>query len=292
MSATVLAAGGVLWRPAAGGIEVALVHRPRYDDWSLPKGKAEPGEHLLTTALREVREETGQSCVAGRTLGSSSYRVFQDGRERDKTVRWWSLRATGGSVRDPDDEVDEVRWVDPAEAAGLVTAGRDTVPLELLRGGGTSTTTVLLVRHGRAGDRASWAGDDLDRPLDARGERQAAALAALLTAYGPVRVLSAPARRCQDTVLPLARACGLGVEVATAFGEQAYAADPDAALECLRELARGPGAVVVASQGGAVPWLVRAAGGPDRPSSAKGSVWALTFAGGRLLDADHLPPLA
>lgn len=298
MATTVRAAGGVLWRPADDGIEVAVVHRPRYDDWSLPKGKLEDGEQALTAALREVREETGHSAVAGRTLGVSRYRVLLDGREVPKTVRWWALRRTGGAGRTAaDDEVDELRWVTPGTAESLLTAGRDLGPLRLLVERGLGTTTVLLVRHGRAGDRSGWDGDDLQRPLDARGHRQAAALAALLPGYGPVRVLTAPAVRCRQTVAPLAQACGLPLEVEPVFGEQGYADDPAGSLACLSELGRGPGAVVVCSQGGALPGLVRAvaaaAGRPvDTGRTRKGSVWALTFAGGRLVDADHTPPAA
>ena len=156
---------------------------------------------------------------------------------------------------------------------------------------------MLLVRHARAGDRKSWRGDDLERPLDPRGRRQAEALADLLPAYGPVRVLSAPPVRCRATVGPLAERLGLPVEVDSRFGEQAYGDDPDAAHDGLRALAGGPGAVVVCSQGGVVPGLVASSadeGGlpVDTSRSRKGSFWALTFAGGVLVDADSTPPPA
>ena len=292
----VRAAGGVLWRPVPGGIEVALVHRPRYDDWSLPKGKLERGEHALAGALREVREETGVEAVAGRTLGCSSYRVLQDGRELPKTVRWWAMRARSGSFV-AGEEVDELRWLAPDRAEALLTAGRDLAPLRLLLTGGLDTSTVLLVRHGRAGSRAAWSGDDALRPLDARGRRQAAALAALLPAYGPVRVVSAPAVRCQETVAPLARSCGLALEVDEVFGEQAYARAPQRALDRLRALAALPGTTVVASQtaapSGLVEALAREAGLPvEDLRTRKGAAWALSLRDGQLVDADRLGPLA
>ena len=296
MGKQVRAAGGVLWRPSPDGVEVALVHRPRYDDWSLPKGKLERGEHALAGALREVREETGSDAVAGRTLGSSSYRVLQNGHELPKTVRWWAMRARSGRFV-PGDEVDELRWLGPRQAEALLTAGRDLAPLHLLLSGGLDTSTVLLVRHGRAGRRGAWAGDDALRPLDDRGRRQAAALAELLPAYGPARVVSAPPVRCRETVEPLARACGLPVELDEAFGEQAYARAPERALDRLRALAALPGTTVVGSQSDVLPGLVGAlAREADLPvedlRTCKGAAWALSLRGGRLVDADRVGPLA
>jgi len=296
VSKQVRAAGGVLWRPSGDGIEVALVHRPRYDDWSLPKGKLESGEHALAGALREVQEETGFDAVPGRTLGRSTYRVQVDGSEVPKTVRWWAMSARSGDFV-PGDEVDELRWLPPAQAEPLLTEGRDVAPLRLLLSAGLHTTTVLLVRHGRAGERASWPGEDALRPLDDRGRRQAAALSALLAAYAPARVLSAPELRCRETVDPLASACGLPVELDPAFSDTAYAHHPERTLARLCELAALPGTTVVASQGGVVPGLVEAlsrqaglAVGDLR--TRKGAAWALSLQGGQLVDADLVGPLA
>lgn len=297
MAPTVQAAGGVLWRPGpAGSVEVAVVHRPRYDDWSLPKGKLTSGEAALAGALREVREETGFAAVAGRTLGTSRYDVLLDGVLVPKTVRWWAMRATDGAFA-PSDEVDELRWLAPDAAAALLTAGRDAAPLRLLVAAGLDTTTVVLVRHGRAGDRASWSGDDDLRPLDDRGRRQAAELAGLLPAYAPVRVLSAPALRCVQTVAPLAEVLAVGVRVEPRFGEDGYADDPEAAVQALLALAAQEGTSVVASQGGAMPGMVEALA--DRAGLVlgtsrvrKGAVWALTFRDGILVDEDQYGPLA
>ena len=113
----VFAAGGVVWRPAAGGVEVVLVHRPRYDDWSLPKGKLDPGETFEQAALREVEEETGLRCELGRLVGETTYR---DNKERLKLVRFWAMRAGDGDF-DPDDEVDDLRWVPLADATPLLS---------------------------------------------------------------------------------------------------------------------------------------------------------------------------
>ena len=116
------AAGGVVWRRrAGGGVEVLLVHRPRYDDWSLPKGKLDDGEAHDAAALREVAEETGLRCRLGSELASVRY---LDRHGREKRVRYWAMEPVDGSF-EPNDEVDEVRWVPLQDLAGLITYERD-----------------------------------------------------------------------------------------------------------------------------------------------------------------------
>jgi 8-oxo-dGTP diphosphatase len=298
----VAAAGGVVWRPAdGGGTEVAVAHRPRYDDWSLPKGKLDAGEDLLTAAVREVGEETGLTVLLGRRSVRTTYPVAQG----TKRVDYWLMRALGG-VFEPNDEVDELRWLPLAEARELVThehdravlddAGRDDVPRE---------PALLLVRHASAGDKHDWDGPDDLRPLDARGRAQAERLAAVLPLFGPAAVLAAERTRCRQTVEPLATRLGLDVLPAPALGEEEFADDPRAGLALVRQLLRTPdrpGVTVVCSQGGAIPSVLRALGvrwqGLDGwPPSAKGSIWALGGRPGVLLadyyrdlDADPAAP--
>lgn len=116
------AAGGVVWRRGAGGaVEVLLVHRPRYDDWSLPKGKLDDGERHDAAALREVAEETGLRCCPGPELPSARYR---DRHGHEKHVRYWAMEPVDGRF-EPNDEVDEVRWVPLGDLRALVTYERD-----------------------------------------------------------------------------------------------------------------------------------------------------------------------
>jgi 8-oxo-dGTP diphosphatase len=126
------AAGGVLWRPAGadadGEIEVAVIHRPRYDDWSLPKGKLSNGETDLEAAVREVREETGYQVRVGAPLGTTRYRRFVNGVDRPKVVRWWSMEAAAGEFS-PSDEVDALRWVPLGAAASVLTSASDLTAL-------------------------------------------------------------------------------------------------------------------------------------------------------------------
>ena len=141
---TVRAAGGVVWRRADGEVQVALVHRPKYDDWSLPKGKLDPGEPAVVGAVREVREETGFVAVPGRTLGESRYRVLDRGRDAPKTVRWWAMRcATGAFVPGP--EVDALRWLPVASALDVAGSGFDAAPLQAFTEQEPDTASVLFV---------------------------------------------------------------------------------------------------------------------------------------------------
>lgn len=125
----VRAAGGVVWRRNAGTVEVLLVHRPKYDDWTLPKGKAEPGETDEECARREVEEETGLRCRLGDEVGSTAYR---DQNGRPKVVRYWEMQPVEGSF-EPHDEIDEVRWIAVDDALRALTYKRERPVLRRLR---------------------------------------------------------------------------------------------------------------------------------------------------------------
>ena len=121
-AAQVKAAGGVVWRRGAGGVEIVVVHRPRYDDWSLPKGKLDPGESWEQAALREVHEEVGLRCVLGEELPPVSY---TDRKDRLKVVRYWLMQPEEDLTFVPNDEVDAMRWAGVEEARTLLTYPRD-----------------------------------------------------------------------------------------------------------------------------------------------------------------------
>ncbi|MBB3085853.1 NUDIX hydrolase [Geodermatophilus sabuli] len=281
----VRAAGGALWRTAGdGGIETAVVHRPRYDDWSLPKGKLGAGEHPLIAAVREVVEETGLDVIAGRRSVRTEYEVA----EGPKRVDYWLMRVVGGEFS-ANDEVDELRWLSLDGAAALVSHEPDRAVLaDLGRSGVPREPSLLLVRHGRAGNKSDWHGADDERPLDSKGRRQARRLAEVLPLFAPTAVLSARRTRCRETVEPLAEHLGLAVEDCPELGEEEFAADPQAGLAVVERLLapRGePCVTVVCSQGGAIPSVLLSLGvrwpgvaGRLDPPAAKGSTWAL---GGR-----------
>ncbi|PRY45706.1 8-oxo-dGTP diphosphatase [Geodermatophilus tzadiensis] len=289
----VAAAGGAVWRTTAGGgLETALVHRERYDDWSLPKGKLDAGENALAAAVREVREETGLDVVAGRRSLRTRYTVAQG----DKHVDYWLMQAVGDPREfTPNHEVDELRWLPVDEAADLVTHEHDRAVLaDLARTDLPRVPRLLLVRHAKAGSRSDWDGPDDERPLEAQGRRQARQLAEVLPLFGPVELLTAARVRCRQTLEPLALRTGLPLQDLPELGEEEFSADPEAALAVVERLLapRGaPGVSVVCSQGGAIPSVlvalgVRWEGTRVHPPAAKGSVWAL---GGRpgALAADY-----
>ncbi len=214
------AAGALLWRPGPDGPEVALVHRQRYDDWSLPKGKALPGEHVLLTAVREVAEETGIRVTLGRRLPSTHY---QQHGNRPKTVDYWAARTADGPQPGfiPNDEVDEVVWLGIAAARVRLSYPHDVGVLDEFAAGPPETKPLILVRHASAGSKDKWRADghddDLKRPLDELGRHQKEELARLLQCYGTARVLSSAAERCAETVQPYADLTRQRVQTAPDF---------------------------------------------------------------------------
>ena len=247
------AAGGVLWRPAAGGagVEVALVHRPKYDDWSIPKGKLNTDEHPVVGAVREVWEETGFTGVVGRPLGEIRY--LKDGSP--KRVRYWALQHTNGSFA-PNAEVDQVMWLPPREGRLHLAPDRDRAVLSRFARDTVHTWPCVLVRHASAGERSAWTGYDRDRPLDDLGVEQAEAIAPILAGFGVRRVLSADVLRCLETVGPFARLERLTVESEPLVSETGYAGQAAAALQRMLEVVGSGEPSVVCSQGKTLPDLI------------------------------------
>jgi 8-oxo-(d)GTP phosphatase len=206
------AAGAVAWRPGPDGDEVLLVHRTKYDDWSLPKGKQEPDEPLPLTATREVMEETGAVITLGRRLAPVRYKV----NGNPKQVDFWAAQVT--AVDDsavPNSEVDKTAWLPVAAALRRVSYKQDVAVLMDFAAGVTDTTPFILLRHARALPRSDWKGDDTARPLDKAGTADASLLASLLACFAPGRdfarqatIVSSPAVRCLDTVRPYADIIG------------------------------------------------------------------------------------
>lgn len=263
MPTTIPAAGTVPWRVEDGVLQVALVHRPRYDDWSWAKGKLDPGEDWPVAAARETHEETGLVVRLGLPLPVSRYRVLcRDGRPGEKVVRYWAARVTGGTGRLVN-EVDDVAWLDHRTAHDRLDYARDRDQLRALvrwhQAGILDTWPLVLVRHAHAVARGSWRGqDDTRRPLDDQGRERARALAPLLASYGVRRVVTSPSERCVATVQPFADAAGLRVRTRAGLSEEGYEADPSRALRHLdRVLDRGR-ATTICSHGPVLPDLVAA----------------------------------
>jgi 8-oxo-dGTP pyrophosphatase MutT (NUDIX family)/phosphohistidine phosphatase SixA len=281
------AAGAVVWRAGA----LAVVHRPRYDDWSLPKGKLDRGETIAQAAVREVAEETGFEAVLGRHLNTVRYSVG-DAR---KQVDYFAATVTGGTFH-PNEEVDELRWLPVDEASDILSYPQDRTVLAEFSRLPAETTSLLLVRHAKAGKRELWSGQDDERPLSSTGVRQAAALRSLLPLFGPTRVHAAPLTRCVDTLAGLAGDLGRTVVHEPLLSERDYPADPVAAQRRLAEILAQDGVAAICSQGGVIPALISAYAkdsGLDLPGvqAKKGSLWVLTFVhpGPQLVAADYYP---
>jgi 8-oxo-dGTP diphosphatase len=293
LAAEVRAAGAVLWRPVGGGAQLALVHRPKYDDWSFPKGKVDPGEHVLQTAVREVAEETGQQVTLGRRLAPVRYLLD----DVPKRVDYWLATADSPAPFTATSEVDELGWCASGAAAARLSYSRDLATLADFRAGPRRTVPLILIRHASAGSKSAWRKDDLSRPLDSRGKKDARTLASLLRCFGVSRVVSSPAKRCTATVSPFAAGIDAKVEVAPAFAPTGKdAADAAAAATVAADLAAAGGPVVICAHRENLPAILEAtcaqlgAEVPAERPLRKGEFLVLHRAGRTLAAAERYHP--
>jgi 8-oxo-(d)GTP phosphatase len=214
----IAAAGVVVSRKG----EVLLVHRPKYDDWSFPKGKVDPGEHVTTAAVREVAEETGLDIRLGPPLSTQRYTV-RNGQERTKLVSYWTGRVIGGddvATYQPNAEIDSVEWVSTDKAPDWLTYDRDRETLAERALLGRRSEPLIVLRHGKAHSRKSWKKDDRERPLGKVGLLQAEEVVPILGAYGIRRILSSSSRRCWTTLSPFADVSDIDLEVTRDLSEE------------------------------------------------------------------------
>ena len=289
MPRLIRAAGGVVLRPTKKGrLKILVTHRPRYDDWSLPKGKADSDESPEQTAVREVLEETGYHCRIIAPLGETRYRVSGGTKE----VAWYAMRAlpdSPGFTQNP--EVDQIKWLTRKKAAALLDYDRDRqLVMETDLKKLSKTGTLFLVRHATAGDRSKWKGNDRKRPLTKSGSRQAAAISETLAARGIERILSSPYDRCTLTMEPLSKLTGAPIEVTEALAEEP---DLDATWDLVESLI-GYNAVIC-SHGDVIPAVVNrlmwaGLSIESRFYCSKGSTWEVEVDGGKFTTGTYVPP--
>ncbi|WP_370333443.1 NUDIX domain-containing protein [Mycolicibacterium hippocampi] len=286
----ILAAGAVLWRPRDGAAtpEVAIIHRPRYDDWSLPKGKVDSGETEPVAAVREIEEETGFHAHLGRRLTTVTYPLDPG----IKKVRYWAGRCVSGQFS-VNDEVDELTWLPVDQAMKALTYAHDRKVLRRFAKLPADTQTVMIVRHATAGSRARYKGDDRKRPLDKHGRAQAESLVGQLLAFGAGDLFAADRLRCRQTLDPLAEELGAAIREEPELSEEAYADNRKATRQRILEIAATSANPVICTQGKVIPdliewWCERDGVRPDRSRNRKGSTWVMSLADGRLVAADHL----
>jgi 8-oxo-dGTP diphosphatase len=286
---TVYAAGGILLRKTpTGSLKILVAHRPDYGDWSLPKGKSDPGETPEETAVREILEETGYRCRIITSLETTRYRVGRGVKE----VAWFAMKPLPNSPGfKKNSEVDQVRWVSRAEARKLVDYDLDRSLIDnhdLKKI--AQTGTIHLLRHAAAGDSNKWTKDDRIRPLTKKGVRQAAAIAESLKDRDIERIISSPYQRCVETVEPLAKMIGTKVEIADAL-----AVDPgaDATSELMDDLA-GTNAILCSHREvipATIDYLVDRGVHLHSPVyCSKGSIWEIKVDRGVYTEATYIPP--
>jgi 8-oxo-dGTP diphosphatase len=283
----VVSAGAVVLGP---GGTVLLVHRPKYDDWSFPKGKLDRGEHATAAAVREVEEETGVRVRLGVPLASQRYPV----RAGTKLVHYWVGRAVGdGDVSryEPNEEIDEVAWFPLDKARRRLSYQFDVDTLDEALEHARKTRTLVVLRHGEARSRKAWRSDDRERPLLAAGKHQAARLVPVLSAYDVRRLVSSASTRCVQTLEPYAAATGralrtellLSEEDATRKGVRRLVSS---FVDALEERPASAGGLVVCTHRPVLPWVFDAAGVED-PGLAPGEMLVLHLRKGAIRSTER-----
>ncbi len=257
-----------MWRVRKGTLQILAVHRPRYDDWSWPKGKLDVGETLPACAVREVAEETGLVIELGQPLPTLRYPITGG---KAKIVRYWAARAISPDApaaiartavkAASKNEIDEVKWLTVEAARHLITFHDDLRPLERLideyEAGRLHSRVLILARHARAKRRKAWKSSDLDRPLTKGGRVRAGELVGLFAAYGTSKVTSSPALRCRQTLEPYAQAAGLPIRTVASFTEQSHAKRPEQTAKAFRALLGKKRDRVVSAHRPTLPTIVK-----------------------------------
>jgi 8-oxo-dGTP diphosphatase len=248
------AAGAVVWREEVPfELEILLVHRPQYDDWSFPKGKVEENETSIAAAFREVQEETGVTSIFGQYLGSSSYKI-EDGK---KKVKYWMAQALPSPKAFVSNvEVDKIEWVSIKEARHFLTYDEDREILDEFINRERYTSTLILLRHAKAVKRSDWNDYDLDRPLSPEGVEQAKRLVNQLEPFGIQGIFTSDASRCFSTVEPISLYLELKVAVTAELNEESYEKDAKTALAYVKHLMRYPGNQLISSHNPIIPHIL------------------------------------
>ena len=247
------AAGVVLLRRGPGGPLVCVLHRPRQNDWSLPKGKLDPGETTIEAARRETIEETGSDVVLGLPLATQQYRV----ETRPKTVHYWvGWERAGGPGFAPNKEIDELRWLPPEPAVDMLSYPRDG---DLVRDALAAplSTPLMILRHAEAARRSDFAGSvDAERPLTPTGEEVAQQVAGILDAFAIRKIYSSDSVRCLDTVRPFAHATHATIAREPLLSEEGFASSPTAAFKRIDQILADPAPAVVCTHRPLLPALM------------------------------------
>ena len=291
MDDAIQAAGTIVWRRNdSGEVEVAIIHRPKYDDWSFPKGKCEVGENSIACAHRETVEETGFEIRFKEFLGEISY--LAEGTA--KRVRYWSakfLRQVGTPMQG---EVDQVLWKSPNEAEELLSRESDREILKRFLATDLDSQVLILLRHAKAIAREDWQNEDLDRPLSTIGEQQAKRLISTLTPFGIGEIHSSSAVRCYETISPLARALSLEYFFTDSLTEYVFTKNSARTFKYIDRLLENSDPTLVCGHNPILPQYLaekysRQGFEISEAALEPGEAWILHHIGKEVISVDHLP---
>jgi 8-oxo-dGTP diphosphatase len=248
------AAGAVIWRENSPfALEVLVIHRPQYDDWSFPKGKVDDNESPIAAAYREVKEETGIDTIFGQYLGTTSYKI----EDHKKKVKYWMAQAKGTPEPFiPNVEVDKIEWVDIKTARHFLTHDEDRDLLDDFISRERHASTLVLLRHGKAVKRSDWNDYDLDRPLSNDGVEQSYKLVKQLEPFNIQGIYSSDATRCFTTVEPFAKATGIKVNISKDLNEEEFEKSAKTSVEYVRQVMKFEGNQVISGHNPIIPHVL------------------------------------
>jgi 8-oxo-dGTP diphosphatase len=285
------AAGALLWRENADlAIEVALIHRPRYDDWSLPKGKIDVGETALQCAYREIFEETGIKATFTRELGSVEY---EESGQR-KRVRYWAAKCAFSSASFiANEEVDEIKWLSISEAQTLATHDSDKSIIENFASQDPHTDTLIILRHTKALERGDWDEADSQRTLSESGFDQAQLLIKHLEPFSIDELYTSDYIRCVQTVTPLAHARGLAITEVPSLNEETFNSDSERSISFANAVKQDEKNILICSHNPVIPTMVRGIlntklKNKDLIKLEPGDAWIVHRLHGEIIGLDYL----
>jgi 8-oxo-dGTP diphosphatase len=285
------AAGALLWRENSDlAIEVALIHRPRYEDWSLPKGKLEIGETALQCAYREVLEETGIRASFTRHLGAVEYE--ESGQQ--KRVRYWAAYCPlNQSEFIPNEEVDQIKWLTASAAHEYATHDSDKSIIETFMSQEQHTDTLIILRHTKSLERGDWDDEDSHRTLDETGFDQAQLLIKHLEPFAIDELYTSDYTRCVQTVTPLAHARGLSITAVPSLNEESFEVDPEKAISFANALKQDEKNILICSHNPVIPSMLRGIlntklKNKDLIKLEPGDAWIVHRVRGEIVGLDYL----
>ena len=290
MNPIVIAAGSVIWRKRDNQIQIALVHRPRYDDWSLPKGKQDPGESLIACAYRETLEETNLKVSFGPYIGDIEYFVA----EGLKKVYYWSARLADDSPEfHPNEEVDLLEWHSLQDAIEKSTRDSDREIIEKFVNIPFDSYPLIMLRHAKALEREEWQGEDEDRPLEQLGQQQARRMLSLYQVYGLTQIHTSDAVRCHDTVEQMAKALGIALTITNKVSEYTWKKNKEKAIDYAKDLIKINEPIILCSHNPVLPRMMEKLTKKidfDYPSNKlqPGESWILHHNGKKVVQIDCL----